>query len=134
MQISSLVLAPLLTLVTADGLALQTGHQGRNDPQADLPGTSRLADDRRDRGPGCFEQREERSMSAGRTVYPEPDGTSKSLDECAAEFEAVLIRRTLDQCGGNKSRNARLLGLRANPLHYKMVRHGLAGNRRKLDD
>ncbi|MEJ2105934.1 MAG: hypothetical protein P8X48_01220 [Acidiferrobacteraceae bacterium] len=34
MQISSLVLAPLLTLVTADGLALQTGHQGRNDPQA----------------------------------------------------------------------------------------------------
>ncbi|MEJ2105933.1 MAG: helix-turn-helix domain-containing protein [Acidiferrobacteraceae bacterium] len=73
-------------------------------------------------------------MSAGRTAYAEPDGTSKSLDECAADFEAGLIRRTLEQCGGNRSRNARLFGLRANTLHYKLVRHGLAGNRRKLDD
>jgi DNA-binding protein Fis len=81
-----------------------------------------------------FEQLEDRSTGARRTVYPEPDGTRKSLDECVADFEAELIRRTLEQCGGNKSKTARLLGLRPNTLHYKMVRHGLAGNRRKLDD
>lgn len=81
-----------------------------------------------------FEQLEERSTNTGQTIYPEPDGARKSLDECVADFEAELIRRTLDQCGGNKSKTARLLGLRPNTLHYKMVRHGLAGNRRKLDD
>jgi hypothetical protein len=81
-----------------------------------------------------FEQLGERPRAAGQTVYPEPGGTGKTLDEHVAEFEAELIRRTLEQCGGNKSKTARLLGLRPNTLHYKMVRHGLAGNRRKLDD
>ena len=29
-------------------------------------------------------------------------------------------------CGGNKAKAARLLGLRANTLHYKIERYGLA--------
>jgi DNA-binding protein Fis len=52
--------------------------------------------------------------------------TKKSLDEHVAEFEARLISQTLARCNGNKSKAARLLGLRANTLFYKMQRYGLS--------
>ena len=81
-----------------------------------------------------FEQLSEKPQAPTRPVYLETDETSKTLDEHVAEFEAELIRRTLEHCNGNKSKAARMLGLRPNTLHYKMVRHGLAGDRRKLDD
>jgi len=51
--------------------------------------------------------------------------TDKTLDQHVAEFEAYIISETLKRCGGNKSRAARLLGLRPNTLHYKLERYGL---------
>jgi transcriptional regulator with AAA-type ATPase domain len=81
-----------------------------------------------------FEQLSERPQGSARPVYLETEENSKTLDEHVAEFEAELIRRTLEHCNGNKSKAARMLGLRPNTLHYKMVRHGLAGDRKKLDD
>lgn len=51
----------------------------------------------------------------------------KTLDECVAEFEARLIEQTLKRCGGNKSKTARVLGVRPNTLHYKLERYGLTG-------
>lgn len=51
--------------------------------------------------------------------------TDKTLDEYIAEFETRLIAETLQSCGGNKSKAARLLGVRPNTLHYKIERYGL---------
>ena len=56
---------------------------------------------------------------------------AKTLDEYVAEFEARLIDQTLRRCGGNKSKAARLLGMRPNTLHYKLERYGLLSNRNK---
>lgn len=50
---------------------------------------------------------------------------SVSLDDLVAEYESRIIRQTLERCQGNKSRTARLLGLRPNTLHYKLARHGI---------
>ncbi|HEX9628104.1 MAG TPA: helix-turn-helix domain-containing protein [Acidiferrobacterales bacterium] len=41
-------------------------------------------------------------------------------------IEARVIEETLRHCHGNKSEAARLLGLRPNTLHYKLVRYGIA--------
>jgi len=49
----------------------------------------------------------------------------KTLDEYLAEFEATILSDTLKQCEGNKSKAARLLGLRPNTLHYKLSRLGI---------
>ena len=49
----------------------------------------------------------------------------KTLEEHVAAFEAHLIAQTLKRCQGNKSKAARLLGLRPNTLHYKIERYGL---------
>jgi hypothetical protein len=56
-----------------------------------------------------------------------PVESSKSLDEYVSEFEAQIIRQALEACDGNKSKAARLLGLRPNTLHYKLERYGLSG-------
>ena len=58
------------------------------------------------------------------------DSTDKTLDEYVAEFEARLIEQTLKRCNGNKSKAARLLGLRPNTLHYKIERYGLVGKKK----
>lgn len=60
-------------------------------------------------------------------------GKAKTLDEHVADFEMAIIKDTLERCGGNKSKAARLLGLRPNTLHYKLARHGLATDKKKLD-
>ncbi len=56
---------------------------------------------------------------------------NKSLDEYVAEYEAGIIKQTLERCGGNKSRAARMLGLRPNTLHYKLERYGLSTPKKK---
>jgi DNA-binding protein Fis len=61
------------------------------------------------------------------------DVTNKSLDEHVAEFEARLIAQTLERCDGNKSKTARLLGLRPNTLHYKLQRYRLSGLKKKRE-
>jgi len=43
-----------------------------------------------------------------------------SLDEQVAEYEARLIAKTLDHCGGDVSRTAELLGLPIGTLHGKL--------------
>ncbi len=49
----------------------------------------------------------------------------RSLDELTTEFESRIIRATLEKCDGNKSKAARLLGIRPNTLHYKLRRYGI---------
>lgn len=56
---------------------------------------------------------------------------AKSLDEHVAEFEARIIAATLERCAGNKSKAARLLGLRPNTLHYKLERYGIGTSVRR---
>lgn len=55
---------------------------------------------------------------------------AKTLDEHVAEVEKQLIEQTLKRCNGNKSKTARLLGLRPNTLHYKLERYGLLKEKR----
>ncbi len=55
----------------------------------------------------------------------------RSLGELVADFEARIIRQTLDRCGGNKAKAARLLGVRANTLHYKLERYGIEQRNKK---
>jgi len=50
----------------------------------------------------------------------------RSLDDLVGEYESRLIRQTLERCKGNKSKAARMLGLRPNTLHYKLERYGLS--------
>ncbi len=78
-----------------------------------------------------FEALKSRRVSTG-DARP-PSGTNltdsladKTLDQHVAEFEAYIISETLKRCDGNKSKAARLLGLRPNTLHYKLERYGLA--------
>ena len=49
----------------------------------------------------------------------------RHLSELVNSFEAEIIEDAVRRCDGNKSRAARLLGLRPNTLHYKMERYGL---------
>lgn len=65
----------------------------------------------------------------GTTAEVELMSRDRSLDDHVAEFEARLIEQTLKRCGGNKSKAARLLGLRPNTLHYKLERYGLSGRK-----
>jgi DNA-binding NtrC family response regulator len=58
---------------------------------------------------------------------------SKTLEEHVAEFEAAILKETLERCDGNKSKAARLLGLRPNTLHYKLERLGLTTEKKNLD-
>jgi hypothetical protein len=62
---------------------------------------------------------------------PEADLSEKPLDELVGEFEARIIEQALKRCDGNKSKAARMLGLRPNTLHYKLERYGLAGKARR---
>jgi DNA-binding NtrC family response regulator len=55
----------------------------------------------------------------------------KTLEEYLAEFEASILTNTLEQCDGNKSKAARLLGLKPNTLHYKLSRLGIATGKKK---
>lgn len=77
------------------------------------------------------------SKSAGQetTYLKHVDSKAKTLDEHVSEFETALISQTLARCDGNKSKAARLLGLRPNTLHYKMIRHGLmAGKKQDIEN
>ncbi len=61
------------------------------------------------------------------------NGKTKTLEVHVADFEAAIIRETLERCDGNKSKAAKLLGLRPNTLHYKLARHGMGVSKKKLD-
>ena len=52
-------------------------------------------------------------------------GSDKTLEEHVADVEKRLIADTLARCDGNKSKTARMLGLKPNTLHYKLERYGL---------
>lgn len=59
---------------------------------------------------------------------------AKTLEQYVSEFETHIIADTLRHCEGNKSKAARLLGLRPNTLHYKLSRLGIesdAGGEKK---
>lgn len=86
-----------------------TAAEEHSEPVADAP------EDRR----ACERRSNERRLEG------------KSLDDRVAEYEANILRETLKHCDGNKSRAARLLGLRPNTLHYKLERYGLPDNNKK---
>lgn len=67
---------------------------------------------------------EEQQAVAGGVGQPDAD---KPLDALLLEYEARVIADTVEACGGNRSAAARLLGLRANTLHYRMRRLGIGG-------
>ncbi|MFH1070179.1 MAG: sigma-54 dependent transcriptional regulator [Candidatus Glassbacteria bacterium] len=54
-----------------------------------------------------------------------PAGGTIDLASTLAEAEKKLIRQALERSGGNKSRAARLLGLKNSVLHYKLEKYGL---------
>lgn len=58
---------------------------------------------------------------------------SRHLADLVSTFEAQIIEDAVRRCDGNKSRAARLLGLRSNTLHYKMERYGLSTDRERLN-
>src|SRR3989338_4537442 len=62
---------------------------------------------------------------------PQSQPETKTLEEYVSEFEAQIIKQTLERCNGNKSKAARILGLRPNTLHYKLERYGLVVEKKK---
>ena len=68
----------------------------------------------------------QRAQSFSAPGSEQPSSPEKTLDDYVAEFEARVIAETLKRCDGNKSKAARLLGLKPNTLHYKIERNGLS--------
>lgn len=68
------------------------------------------------------------------TDVPAVISDTKTLEEYIAEMETKLIQQALKRCGGNKSKTARLLGLRPNTLHYKLMRYGLGKSDNEIGD
>lgn len=68
-----------------------------------------------------FIETEKAHAGEGRVVRP-----MKPLPESVAEFEVELIRHALVSCNGNQALAAKRLGIRANTLHYKIMRYGLS--------
>lgn len=62
----------------------------------------------------------------GRALREPLAPTGVSLDELLSEAEGRLIRKALDEAGGNRSQAARLLGLGRDRLRYRLKAHGLA--------
>lgn len=63
-------------------------------------------------------------MDTFRRIVP-AGAALKSLAQHIAEYEAHIIRVALDHCGQNKAEAARVLGTRANTLHYKLLKYGI---------
>lgn len=79
------------------------------------------------RSVGKYLSHHEQHATPNATVTPlDSDmAADKTLEEHVTELEKRLITETLQQCGGNKSKAARVLGLKPNTLHYKLERYGL---------
>ena len=78
----------------------------------------------------CDQARQVIQMEVGHTLSEidiDFEQSGRSLAELVGDFEARIIRQTLDRCGGNKAKTSRVLGLRPNTLHYKIERYGLSG-------
>lgn len=80
-----------------------------------------------------FERLGSKEGSNAASFVSHSNGKAKTLEEHVADFEAAIIKETLERCDGNKSKAAKLLGLRPNTLHYKLARHGMGTGRKKLD-
>ena len=62
-------------------------------------------------------------------VNAQPDEhESLCLKAAVRKTEAAVIRRALDQVGGNRTRAADLLGLSHRALLYKIKEYGLSGS------
>jgi DNA-binding NtrC family response regulator len=58
---------------------------------------------------------------------PAAESIDGSLDERLARAERAALERALAECGGNRSRAAKRLGISRNGLAAKLARHGLGG-------
>lgn len=61
------------------------------------------------------------------------DWPDEDLPTATARLEALLIRRALDRCGGNRTEAARLLNIRRQHLYTRMEQYGLASADRTAD-
>jgi DNA-binding NtrC family response regulator len=59
-----------------------------------------------------------------RATPGDPVGGTHALRQATADFERAHILRVIDECGGNKRKAARLLGLGVTSLYRKL---GVAG-------
>jgi len=54
-------------------------------------------------------------------VQPVADGLTGRIDQ----LEREMIRRTIEECGNNQTRAAKILGLKRSSLQYKLKKYGL---------
>lgn len=76
----------------------------------------------------CLTRQRQPTSQASASIASLPTsehGSDKTLEEHVADVEKRLIADTLARCDGNKSKTARMLGLKPNTLHYKLERYGL---------
>ncbi|OCA91037.1 sigma-54-dependent Fis family transcriptional regulator [Bacillus sp. FJAT-27225] len=67
-----------------------------------------------------------KSISQSREAMPgTPSAESLNLAEMVDQYEAAIIRRTLQQTNGNKTKTARILGLSIRNLYYKLEKYNL---------
>ena len=59
-------------------------------------------------------------------VEEPPEGEMKTLDAWRAEAEREALTRTLERCGNNRTKAARVLGISRRTLYNKLEEHGLA--------
>ncbi len=57
---------------------------------------------------------------------PLSNGSGIDLNQTLENLERRIISQTLSRCSGNKSRTARMLGLKTSVLYYKMDKYGLS--------
>jgi DNA-binding NtrC family response regulator len=55
---------------------------------------------------------------------PQPASTD-GLSDRISQLEREMIRRTIEECGHNQTRAAKLLGLKRSSLQYKLKKYGL---------
>jgi hypothetical protein len=79
-----------------------------------------------------FERLGSKEGSQASSFVSYSNSKNKTLEEHVTEFEAAIIKETLERCNGNKTKAAKLLGLRPNTLHYKMARHGIGTTKKKM--
>jgi two-component system NtrC family response regulator/two-component system response regulator AtoC len=56
---------------------------------------------------------------------PTPQPTTDGLADRIGQLEREMIRRTIEDCGHNQTRAAKLLGLKRSSLQYKLKKYGL---------
>ena len=71
---------------------------------------------------------EDLGFLAASVPAPAADWLAGTLPEAVARLEQAMIRRALDEAGGNRAQAAERLGIRRQLLYQKLARYGLSAN------